>query len=129
VIPIAVVKPLQRSDVAFAQIGEEAVVFDPLHGGLHLLNPSAALVYRVCDGSATIDELADDVADAFGVPVGDVQPQVTMLVDSLAHIGLVEDATGARPDLHEHGPDAHGHDHGEPLDGRSAVRKEVPRST
>jgi PqqD family protein of HPr-rel-A system len=114
------VKPRARPTVAFSMVGQEGVAFDSADGSLHKLNPSAALVYRVCDGSATIDELAVDVADAFEVPFSDVHPQIEALVESLATLGLVEDASldGQRA-----------RESTILLDGRAAVRKEVPRST
>jgi PqqD family protein of HPr-rel-A system len=101
-------------------VGDEGVVYDSLTGSIHMLNPSAALLYRVCDGSATVEELASDVADAFEVPVDQVRPQVVSLVDSLEHLGVVEEADLAA----ERNGDAQ-----VLSDLRAAVRKEVPRST
>jgi PqqD family protein of HPr-rel-A system len=106
--------------VAFAPVDDEGVIYDPLSGSLHMLNPSAALLYRVCDGSATVDELAADVADAFDVPLSEVHPQVVTLVESLAHLGVVWDVSDA---------EQNGRETVIRLDGRAAVRKEVPRST
>jgi PqqD family protein of HPr-rel-A system len=113
-------RPVVKPQIAFAQVGDEGVVYDSLSGSIHMLNPSASLLYRVCDGSATIDELASDVADAFEVPVDEVRPQVVSLVESLAMLGVVEDAEHAAH---------HNSDLMAAPDLRAAVRREVPRST
>jgi PqqD family protein of HPr-rel-A system len=110
-------RPVVKPQIAFSPVGEEGLVYDSLSGALHMLNPSAALLYRVCDGSATVDELAADVAEAFGVPLDEVRPQVVTLVESLAQLGVVEDATGRSRETALQ------------IDHRAAVRREVPRST
>lgn len=68
---------------------------------MHLLNPTAGLLWACFDGRGTVAEIAADVAEAFGVPVEAVQPEVVGLTGDLVARGLVQlggDERGAAPD-------------------------------
>jgi PqqD family protein of HPr-rel-A system len=70
-------KPRVRQDLTIVELDGEAVIYDEVSGDLHHLNPTATLVLRFCDGSATGSQLAADIAEAFGMPqervAGDVR--------------------------------------------------------
>ena len=36
-------------------------MYDPKTGEVHYLNATAALVFRLCDGSGSVQEIAEDV--------------------------------------------------------------------
>jgi hypothetical protein len=52
-------------------------------------------VFSLLDGSATLEELAGDIAHAYGMPVGEVAIQVRKLADQLAGSHLL---VGTEPD-------------------------------
>lgn len=81
-------RPRRRSDVAAAELDGEVVLLDPA-GQVHLLNPPAGLLWACFDGRGTVAEIATDVADAFGVPVEDVQAEVLSLAEDLVGRGLL----------------------------------------
>jgi len=109
-------KPRVSDAVAVIPIDGEAVVYDHDGGGrIHYLNHSAALVLALCDGSATMHQIAEAIADVYEMPVDDVEPQVRSAVASLRELGVLDatrepTATAAV------------------LDERRLVRVEVPRS-
>ena len=64
------------TDLTVVELDGEAVIYDEETTELHHLNPTATIVFGLCDGSATMAEMAADISAAFGVPVQVVEPQV-----------------------------------------------------
>jgi PqqD family protein of HPr-rel-A system len=85
-------KPRGRDDLAVVEIDGEAVIYDESNGSLHHLNPTATIVFSLCDGTATIGELASELADAFSVPTEDVESQVRRLLRNFRKQALLEPA-------------------------------------
>lgn len=85
-------RPRVRADLCVVELDGERVVFDEADGSLHHLNATASLVFVLCDGTATVHELAVDVSDAFGVPLDEVTTEVGALVDQLRRANLLEPA-------------------------------------
>ena len=63
------------------ELDGEAVIYDDITGELHHLNSTATVVFGLCDGTQTCEEMAVDIADAFGMPLDEVAPQVVGLID------------------------------------------------
>ena len=61
-------KPKVRTDLDVIELDDELVLYDPVRDQVHYLSATAALVFQLCDGSATVRELATDIAQALGVP-------------------------------------------------------------
>ena len=89
-------RPKVRDDLTVIELDGEAVIHDELNGDLHRLNPTATLVFSLLDGSATLEELAVDVAAAYAMQVEDVLGQMRKLVEELAASHLL---IGTEPDL------------------------------
>ena len=54
-------KPRVRSEqITVVQLDGEAVLYDERTGMLHHLNPEGTLLYRLCDGTATVRQLANE---------------------------------------------------------------------
>jgi len=87
------IRPRVRQDLAVVELDGEAVIYDEDSGDLHHLNPTATLVYGLCDGSATVAELAADIGEVFGLPAGEVERQVRSLLRELRSQGLLETAS------------------------------------
>jgi PqqD family protein of HPr-rel-A system len=88
------VKPKVRGDLTVVELDGEAVIYDEETTELHLLNPTATIVFGLCDGTQTMREMAADISEAFGVPSGEVEGQVRTLIRSFRKVGLLE-PTGA----------------------------------
>jgi PqqD family protein of HPr-rel-A system len=84
------VKPKYRQDLTVVELDGEAVIYDDESGELHHLNPTATIVFNLCDGSATIKELSADIAAAFEQPVGEVEKQVRTLLREFRKVNLLE---------------------------------------
>jgi hypothetical protein len=88
-------RPKVRDDLTVVELDGEAVIYDEINGDLHRLNPTATLVFSLLDGSATLEELAHDIADAYSMPVDEVIVQVRELAEQLAASHLL---VGSEPD-------------------------------
>lgn len=86
------VKPQIRDDLTVVELEGEAVIYDEQGGDLHHLNPTATIVFRLCDGTSTMPEMAEDISDAFGVPVEDVEPQIRSTVRRFRKANLLRPA-------------------------------------
>jgi PqqD family protein of HPr-rel-A system len=87
-------RPRVRADLTVVELDGEAVIYDERNGDLHRLNPTAALVFSLLDGSSTVDELARDVSQAFSMPVAEIEEQLHALVVQLDESQLL---AGAEP--------------------------------
>jgi hypothetical protein len=47
-------------------------------------------VFGLCDGESTIRGIATDIADAYRVPAGSVEPQVRSVLRQFRHAGLLD---------------------------------------
>jgi hypothetical protein len=79
-----------RQDLAAVEIDGETVVYDPREDGLYHLNPSATIVFKLCDGSGTPEDLAVDIADVGGMPLEEVREQVGHLAHRFEDLGILE---------------------------------------
>ena len=82
--------PRIRDDVAIVEIDGEAVLYEPRRIMLYHLNVTAAIIYQVCDGTGTVQQLAVDIAESFGVPLEQVEPEVHAIVHMFDEIGILE---------------------------------------
>ena len=81
--------PVARTDVTIGERDGETVLVDRSSGAVHLLNPTAAIVWQCLDGSGTIDEIAIDIADVFGQDASEVGETVVDVVRRFGRQGLL----------------------------------------
>lgn len=117
-------KPHVRDDLSLVSLDGETVVWDGTTGDVHYLNPTASIVFELCDGTGTVPELAADIAEAFGMPVEQVHADVLAIVTQYREAGLLRGTvklappqpvrrgpmTGDRIPDHDH-PDHDHHEH------------------
>lgn len=87
--------PRARDDVAAVVLDGEAVIY--AGGRVHLLDPVATLVWRCCDGSASVARIAADLAGAFATAPDTVLRDVTAVVEALDARDLLEPGAPAPP--------------------------------
>lgn len=68
----------------------EALVLDTERDRLHLLSPTAALVWACFDGSGALDDIVTDLAEATAAPHNVVASDVFELTRRLAREGLLD---------------------------------------
>ena len=82
-------QPNRRVDVELIQFGHEGLLYDPVTVRVHRLNATALLVWRCCDGTATVQTIAAELAGAFGEPTDVIAGAVDALIEELAGIGVL----------------------------------------
>jgi coenzyme PQQ synthesis protein D (PqqD) len=86
----------RRHGVKTQRVGEELIVYDLESCRVHRLNRTTALIWRHCDGRATIADLAKLVAEKTGLPAN--KHLVWMALDQLDRARLLRDRLARSPD-------------------------------
>jgi PqqD family protein of HPr-rel-A system len=81
--------PTATSLAVTAELGDELVVFNPVDATIHVLSPTAALVWEACVEGGDAGELARALADAAGREVRVVTDQVDRCLAQFVAAGLV----------------------------------------
>lgn len=68
----------------------ETVIYHCARDSLHLLDPLGTLLWLSLDGSTSVGEISDDLAEVFGRPPDQVLDDVTGFVAHLEQVHLVE---------------------------------------
>jgi PqqD family protein of HPr-rel-A system len=85
--------PRKCADVLDLDMGDGLVLFNRGSSLVHHLNPSAALVWHLCDGEGSVEQLSRDIAAEYAMDRREVQEQVAQLVGEFEALGLVDDAS------------------------------------
>lgn len=89
--------PAHAPGVVAVDADGEAVLVDEGARELHLLNASAALLWRCFDGTSTATEIGSDLADTLGVPFATILDDLLGVVEGLVERGLLWDGRGDAP--------------------------------
>jgi PqqD family protein of HPr-rel-A system len=73
-------------------MGDELILYDHDQSLVHHLNPSAAILWRLCDGEATVAQLAREIGEELGVDVDQVARQADGAIAELDALGLLKGA-------------------------------------
>ena len=83
-------RPVRRPAVDFRVLDDlSSMAVDAESGDAHALNPVASAILERCDGTLTVREIVDDVADIFDAPPDRIAQDVVGFLDELADRGLV----------------------------------------
>jgi hypothetical protein len=81
-------RPLARTDAILTEaVGNELIVYDQRTNAAHRLNATAAFLWRNCDGSRTVADLAS-LLHEIGLP--DDQSLVSLALEPLEKQGLIK---------------------------------------
>jgi Coenzyme PQQ synthesis protein D (PqqD) len=84
-------RPSKGAEVLELDVGDGLILYNHDSSLVHHLNPSAALVWRRCDGEASVSELAASIAGEHGLNASDVLRQVSAVIAEFDALDLVED--------------------------------------
>ena len=90
--------PRQSPTTHTEQLGDEASVYDWARAQVHALNPTAARVWRQCDGATSPDAIAAALRVEMGIP--EAEAVVDLTLRQLARVHLLElpvESRGDRP--------------------------------
>ncbi len=83
-------KPRRAPGIASRKIGEETVLVSPKTGKVFVLNETGGLIWEMCDGERSVDQVAAHLAAEFGILPEQAGEDVLGLIQELAKRGLVE---------------------------------------
>lgn len=86
--------PRRREDLTGVEVDGEAVLYEPINGGVHRLDRLATALWNCFDGSASIRELGDDLVAIYHESTERLRQDVLGYVRTLGCQGLL---TGVRP--------------------------------
>ncbi len=89
--------PTRRADVTSVELDGEAVVLAEGSASPHYLNATGTLLWNTFDGSATVDVLAQDFAEAFQMDLEIVRADILTATQAIGRAGLLEDVAFELP--------------------------------
>ena len=85
-------QPLRKDGILTRRIGEEWMLYDSEKGDIHVINSTAELVWRLCDGSHKISEIQRQVQETFDVPDGvDIIQDINGIIEKFCDLGVLRD--------------------------------------
>jgi hypothetical protein len=84
--------PRHSPTTTFVLLDGEAVLFDDESGLLSALNPTATLLWQLCDGTATVGEIVADLAAGYDSNPCAIEPDVHRVVEDLLEASALEGA-------------------------------------
>ena len=89
--------PLARkSDIVAENLPEEVVLYDKTNNKVHCLNKTAAAIWESCDGTRTVEDLAQVVEAKLGAPTD--RKLVLLALEELEKADLMETGSVVVPD-------------------------------
>jgi Coenzyme PQQ synthesis protein D (PqqD) len=85
-------RPRRREGVLDIDMGDGFILFDDASSLVHHLNPSATLIWQLCDGTGTVADLARDIAAEYELDEPTIRSQVAEVIAEFDALELVEDA-------------------------------------
>jgi hypothetical protein len=84
-------RPCRRPDVVRQSAGKETLLYDPIADAVHVLNPTALLIWELCDGEHRIEDMEAALKHRYRVPEeADVGEGIVDTLDAFAKQGLLE---------------------------------------
>lgn len=84
-------RPWAREDIVFREVEDEAVILDPESGSMHSLTKTAALIWKMCDGRHSLEDIVRKVLEMFEAEPSEVRRDVEGTIRRFAELGLLKD--------------------------------------
>ena len=79
-------------DYVLHDVGDELLVLDEKHEQLHQLNATAAYLWDLCDGQHSVQAMAKELSDFYGIDEAVALKDVRHVLDDLARLNLIHSA-------------------------------------
>ena len=81
--------PIKRADITESKVEDDLVLFDPRTDAAHVLNPTAALVWWLCDGSRKEAEIVNELESLFETVPAALAADVAKSLSDFASVGII----------------------------------------
>jgi PqqD family protein of HPr-rel-A system len=82
--------PTPGAGVVLQRVGGEAILYDRRNGRAHVINSSAARIWELCDGRATVEEITGAFAAAYALPASDVRADVASILTTFRELHVLD---------------------------------------
>ena len=82
--------PTRSPDVALQRVGQEAILHDRRNGRAHVINESAARIWDLCDGQASLEEIAIALAASYHIEASVVRGDVAQIIATFRELRILE---------------------------------------
>jgi hypothetical protein len=83
-------KPQQRPNIMANDLGEQMALYSVEGKAVHVLNPTAHLIWDLCDGEHSLEDIEAAIRSSFNVPEDrDVQADIRRTIKELSDKGLL----------------------------------------
>lgn len=83
-------RPRRRVDIIAREIEDEILLYDPQQNSTHLLNPIAAAIWELCDGTRTPEETAEEIVHVLPADRQAVLSDVKRIIQEFSENGLLQ---------------------------------------
>ncbi len=81
--------PVPNADFRLEELDDELLLYHPTETRTVYLNPSASLIWRLCDGSRTVADIVALLQDSYPDAEDDIEQQVEATLKQFADYGAV----------------------------------------
>ena len=87
---VTTIAPARRANIVEELVEDELFVLPPEgDGAVHCLNGGAAIIYYLCDGERTPEQIAVEISQRHDQPIEQAREWVENTLDELEQLGLV----------------------------------------
>ena len=84
-------KPLRRKNLILKDLGDEFLIYSAEHKKIHVINPTARLIWNMCDGEHSVIEIEAEIRSNFSIPIErDIAKDLQITLKLLRDKGLLE---------------------------------------
>ena len=81
-------RPRPRPDIVVESLDEELLLFDAEAGMGYVLNPTAARIWRLLDGTRSVRDIAEQLVGIYALSLEEALAELEPLLESMRGAGL-----------------------------------------
>ena len=81
--------PERAPNISEYEVEDETVLYDPRSDAAHVLNPTAAVVWWLCDGDHKVKEIARELGDLYDKESDAVRADVEAIIEGFLSSRLI----------------------------------------
>ena len=93
---------IQADSLMEYHLEDELTVYDATSDVVHILNPTAAEVWRLCDGTNAVDEIVSMLAQTYDLNPEDVEADVLEVIEQLCQAQLLSGCQESKSATNDH---------------------------
>ena len=87
-------RPVRKPGITVKDIGDETLLYSAAEEAIHILNPTAQLIWELCDGEHTVEDMEQAIRAGFSVAdEHDVTTDIRRTLAVFAGKGLLKEGS------------------------------------